>query len=70
MKDMVTTARWLRSLRYLRRLAHAMVGLPSYDAYLRHMAAHHPEREPMNYPSFFRDRQETRYGAKGGGRCC
>ncbi|KQX25166.1 MULTISPECIES: YbdD/YjiX family protein [unclassified Sphingomonas] len=64
------TAPWLRAFRYLRRMAHAMVGLPSYDAYLGHMAAHHPERKPMDYRAFFRDRQQARYGGKGGGRCC
>jgi uncharacterized short protein YbdD (DUF466 family) len=47
-----------------------MVGLPSYSAYLRHMAERHPERTPMSEPEFFRDRQEARYGGRNGGRCC
>ncbi|MBA4758967.1 CstA-like transporter-associated (seleno)protein [Sphingosinicella sp.] len=54
----------------LRETAHLMVGLPSYAAYLRHMAERHPERTPMSEPEFFRDRQEARYGGKNGGRCC
>ncbi|WP_443018552.1 YbdD/YjiX family protein [Sphingobium sp. Leaf26] len=47
-----------------------MVGLPDYDAYLRHMTAHHPDGPIMNRTEFFRDRQEARYGGKNGGRCC
>lgn len=49
--------------------ARLMVGLPSYDAYLSHMAAHHPERTPMDRTAFFRNRQDARYRG-GGGRCC
>jgi uncharacterized short protein YbdD (DUF466 family) len=58
---------WLTTLR---RMARLMVGVPDYDAYLRHMAAHHPERTPMSRVAFFRDRQEARYGGRNGGRCC
>lgn len=53
-----------------RRTARLMVGLPDYDAYLRHMTAHHPDGPIMNRTEFFRDRQEARYGGKNGGRCC
>jgi uncharacterized short protein YbdD (DUF466 family) len=53
-----------------RRTARLMVGLPDYDAYLRHMAAHHPDRPAMDRTQFFRDRQEARYGGRNGGRCC
>ena len=67
---MVIVTRWLHLVRHVRRMAHAMVGLPSYDAYLRHMAAHHPDRQPMDYRSFFRERQQTRYDGKRSGRCC
>jgi uncharacterized short protein YbdD (DUF466 family) len=54
----------------LRDAAHLMVGLPSYDAYLQHMAVHHPDRQPMDRVAFFRDRQQARYGGRNGGRCC
>lgn len=54
----------------LRETARLMVGQPSYEAYLAHMAAHHPERAPMSRTAFFRDREQARYGGKGGGRCC
>lgn len=54
----------------LREAARLMVGQPSYDAYVRHMAAHHPEQTPMTRLAFFRNREQARYGGKGGGRCC
>lgn len=57
-------------LRQLRETALLMVGQPSYEAYRAHMAACHPDREPMSRIAFFRDREQARYGAKGGGRCC
>jgi uncharacterized short protein YbdD (DUF466 family) len=52
--------------------ARLMVGVPSYDAYCAHMAATHPGQPPMSYAEFFRDRQDARFGAKGGGgfKCC
>ncbi|MBB3983358.1 uncharacterized short protein YbdD (DUF466 family) [Sphingobium fontiphilum] len=57
-------------LEKLRHAARMMVGMPDYDAYLRHMRDHHPEQEPMDRVQFFRDRQESRYGGKNGGKCC
>jgi uncharacterized short protein YbdD (DUF466 family) len=53
-----------------RETALLMVGVPSYAAYRQHMAAHHPDHAPMDERAFFRDRQQARYGGKGGGRCC
>jgi uncharacterized short protein YbdD (DUF466 family) len=53
----------------LRQTALLMVGQPSYEAYLRHIAERHPGREPMTRLEFFRDREKSRYGA-GKGRCC
>jgi uncharacterized short protein YbdD (DUF466 family) len=61
------------ALRRLRDGTRLMVaGVPSYEAYLAHARAAHPDREPMTYAQFFRDRQDARYGArgKGGFRCC
>lgn len=57
-------------LTILRRTARLMVGLPDYEAYLAHMAQHHPGASVMSKVTFFRDRQEARYGGKNGGRCC
>lgn len=53
-----------------RETALMMVGQPSYAAYLRHMADRHPDHAPMDQTAFFRNREQARYGAKGGGRCC
>jgi uncharacterized short protein YbdD (DUF466 family) len=52
------------------RTARLMVGMPDYDAYVRHRAEHHPDGEIMTRIEFFRDRQEARYGGQNGGRCC
>lgn len=55
----------------LRDTARLMVGIPSYDAYRRHMAEKHPGQPVMDEAAFFRDRQSARYGGRGGsGRCC
>jgi len=54
----------------LREAALLMVGQPSYEAYLAHMSAQHPDRAPMSRIEFFRDREQARYGGKSGGRCC
>lgn len=57
---------WLARIGEMARL---MVGQPSYEAYLRHMADRHPDRRPMDRVEFFRNREQARYGG-GGGRCC
>ncbi len=49
--------------------ARMMVGIPDYDAYVRHITTHHPEREVMSYEAFFRERQTARYAGKVG-KCC
>jgi uncharacterized short protein YbdD (DUF466 family) len=59
-----------RAGRYLARGLRLMVGLPDYSAYLDHMEATHPGQPVMPYEEFFRERQDARYGAGRGGRCC
>jgi uncharacterized short protein YbdD (DUF466 family) len=57
--------------RYFAQSFRLMVGLPSYDTYVSHMAKTHPDQTPMSYEDFFRERQEARYGDKGrAGGCC
>lgn len=53
----------------VRDTANLMIGIPSYETYLAHMASRHPGITPMSEAEFFRNRQEARYGA-GGARCC
>ncbi len=55
--------------RYLGQSLRLMVGLPDYQTYVAHMESTHPDREPMSYEEFFRERQEARYGG-GQGKCC
>jgi uncharacterized short protein YbdD (DUF466 family) len=47
-----------------------MVGMPDYDNYVEHMQSKHPDQPVMAYEAFFRERQEARYGGKGGPKCC
>ncbi len=56
--------------KFLGRTAKLMVGIPDYDNYVEHMKQVHPEQQPMTYKEFFRERQDARYGGKGGFRCC
>ena len=55
--------------RTLTQTLRLMVGVPDYDTYVAHMKTTHPDREPMSYEAFFRERQQARYGT-GRGRCC
>lgn len=56
--------------KYLGQAAKLMIGVPDYDNYVQHMRQTHPEQTPMTYEEFFRERQDARYGGKGGARCC
>lgn len=58
--------------RQFRKTARLMVGVPDYDTYVAHRHAMHPGEPVMSYAEFFRERQDSRYGAKGGkiSRCC
>ena len=52
--------------------ARLMVGVPDYEAYVRHRHEKHPGQPVMSYAEFFRERQQSRYGENGGkiSRCC
>ena len=56
--------------KYLGQAAKMMIGVPDYDNYVEHMRVTHPDQTPMTYEEFFRDRQDARYGGKGGAKCC
>jgi len=59
------------ALRCACETARLMVGVPDYETYVAHVARTHPGQAPMSYAEFFKDRQDARFGAKGGGfRCC
>ena len=57
-------------LRGIAETGRLMVGVPSYQAYVKHMAVAHPDAPVMSEAAFFRNRQEARYGGRNGGRCC
>ena len=64
---------WSRLGMIWRRLVQTgrlVCGVPDYEVYRSHMRQHHPDKPVMDYASFFRERQQARYGGKGGGRCC
>ncbi len=54
---------------YLGQAARMMVGLPDYDTYVQHVRTTHPDRAPMTYDEFFRERQEARFSGSTG-KCC
>jgi len=64
-------SRFAFALRCACDTARLMVGQPSYETYVQHMAQQHPEQTPMTYPEFFRNRQDARF-ARGSGKfsCC
>ena len=49
-----------RVWRRLVQTARLCCGIPDYDNYVRHVLEKHPDREPMDYKTFFRERQEAR----------
>jgi len=59
-----------RVWRRLVQAARLCCGIPDYDSYVRHMLEKHPDQPVMDYATFFRERQEARYGGRGGVRCC
>ena len=46
-----------------------VIGVPNYDRYVQHMAAHHPASEILSKEEFAKARLEARY-SKPGSRCC
>lgn len=57
---------------YFVQATHLMVGMPSYQNYLDHMAKTHNGKPVMNYEEFFRERQAARFGEGPNrmSRCC
>lgn len=46
-----------------------IIGAPDYDAYVAHVRAHHPGREPLCEREFVEEQLKSRY-EKPGSRCC
>lgn len=58
-----------RVWRRLVQTARLCCGVPDYDNYVRHLMEKHPDRPIPDYGTFFRQRQDARFGG-GGFRCC
>jgi len=58
----------MRAWRTLVAAARRIAGIPDYDAYVAHLASHHPERAIPTAAEFFAERQQARY--RSGQRCC
>jgi uncharacterized short protein YbdD (DUF466 family) len=46
-----------------------IAGVPDYEAYRAHVAAHHPECDLLSESEFLEERLEARY-SRPGNRCC
>jgi uncharacterized short protein YbdD (DUF466 family) len=51
------------------RTARLMVGVPDYDTYVAHRAAHHPGEPVMSRAEFVAERQQARFSGRVG-KCC
>jgi uncharacterized short protein YbdD (DUF466 family) len=47
--------------------ARLMVGIPDYQAYVRHRQTFHRGEAVMSYSDFYRDRQKAHYAVEKGG---
>ena len=59
-------------MKYRKQFFSLMVGVPSYEKYVEHMKAHHPNDNIQTRGEFFCEVQESRYSGKDGkiSRCC
>lgn len=55
--------------RRVRAVLHAIMGVPDYDAYVRHLRARHPDAPVPDRRAFERERLAARY-ERPGSRCC
>jgi uncharacterized short protein YbdD (DUF466 family) len=61
--------RWSAALQRARAIVHAMMGVPDYERYLRHLSEHHPGCPVPTRAEFERERLKARY-ERPGSRCC
>jgi uncharacterized short protein YbdD (DUF466 family) len=65
----VPVARSRDRLRGLRQACRQVFGIPDYERYLEHAAAHHPGQPVLSRSEFFNRSIDRKYG-KSGPRCC
>jgi uncharacterized short protein YbdD (DUF466 family) len=56
-------------LKRVNAIVRRIIGAPDYAAYLRHVAEHHPECEPLSEAAFLDEQLTARYSTPGS-RCC
>ncbi len=56
-------------MRRLAEIIKRIIGAPDYAAYVAHLRAHHPEREPLSEREFIAERLAARY-ERPGAKCC
>ena len=57
------------TLARVRAVLHAVLGVPDYERYVRHLRTHHPECAVPTRREFERERLVARY-ERPGSRCC
>jgi uncharacterized short protein YbdD (DUF466 family) len=62
-------ARLRDRLRVVRQACRQVFGIPDYERYLAHMAAHHAGESVLSRREFFARSIDRKYG-KSGPRCC
>ena len=60
---------WRTTLARVRAVLHAIMGVPDYDRYVRHLRERHPECAVPTQQEFERERLAARYN-RPGSRCC
>lgn len=63
------TSKWRGRWEQLGAFVRAIIGAPSYELYLEHMAAAHPNMKPLDRENFVCSRLHARY-SRLGSRCC
>jgi uncharacterized short protein YbdD (DUF466 family) len=61
--------RWALLRERVRAVLHAVMGVPDYERYVRHLRARHPECAIPTRREFERERLAARY-ERPGSRCC
>ena len=65
----MTSARGSLRLAAVMAIVRRIIGMPDYEAYLRHLRECHPEREPLSRKAYYEDFVKRRYEG-GPTRCC
>jgi uncharacterized short protein YbdD (DUF466 family) len=61
--------RLAKAIARVRPAYHQIFGIPDYQCYLDHVAAHHPGQAPLSRREFFARAIERKY-RRSGAKCC